>query len=179
MNTMTRHAVGAMLVALALAGAGGAYAQIANSDEPVEVTADRVEALRSDGRAVYSGNVNATQGITQIKSDTLTIVCARPAGRGQPADNACGEIEQMIAEGNVFYTTPEEKIRGDRAEYDYRSDTITITGDVIMSRGDEGVIRGTRLIYDVAAGRATVTAGGTKVQSIFIPTARDGSSGNP
>lgn len=160
--------------ALAVLIVGASMAQISKSDAPVEVTAERVEALRSDGRVVYSGQVVVTQGDSRITSDLLTVVCARElAPSGQTQDQSCAEIEQMIAEGNVYYTTAAEKIRGDRAEYDYRNDTITMTGDVIMSRGEEGVIRGTRLVYNVAEGRATVTAGTSPVLSIFTPVERN------
>jgi lipopolysaccharide export system protein LptA len=150
---------------------GAAAAQISNSNAPVEVTAGRMEALRSEGRAIYTENVNAVQGETRILTDRLTIVCAQEeTPPGQVETDDCEEIVQMIAEGNVFYTTPNERIRGDRAEYDYRTDTITVTGDVIMSRGTDGVIRGTRLVYNVTEGRATITAGTRPVQSIFTPT---------
>ncbi len=174
-STVKRTAIcllGGLVAAAALSGA--ASAQISNSNQPVEVKANRVEALRSEGRAIYTENVNAVQGDTRIVTDRLTIVCAREAAApGQAASDDCREIVQMIAEGNVYYTTPRERIRGDRAEYDYRSDTITVTGDVIMSRGTDGVIRGSRLVYNVAEGRATITAGTRPVQSIFTPTSKD------
>jgi len=147
-----------------------AAAQIAPGRGPVEVTADQVEAMRSEGKAVYTGNVVAVQGDVRIRSQKLTIICERaPAAPGETPDESCARIEQMIAEGEVFYITPEERIRGDRAEYDYRNDTITMTGDVILSRGEEAVIRGTRVVYSVAEGRAIVTADKKPVVSIFTP----------
>ena len=48
-------------------------------------------------------------------------------------------------------------IRGDRAEYDYPTDTITVTGMVIMARGKEGVVRGNKVVYQVGPGLVTVT----------------------
>jgi lipopolysaccharide export system protein LptA len=169
------HILSAMLgAALSAAGlAAPAVAQISSSDAPIEVTADRMEALRPQGQAIYTRNVTAIQGTTRINSDKLTIVCARPEAGREVYNDECREIVQMIAEGNVYYTTPQERIRGDRAEYDYRTDTITVTGDVIMSRGAEGVIRGTRLAYHITEGRATITAGQQPVQSIFTPAPRD------
>jgi lipopolysaccharide export system protein LptA len=85
------------------------------------------------------------------------------------AEQPCEEIRQLIAEANVLYTAPDLKIRGDRAEYDYPTDTITITGDVIMTRGDEAVIRGTQIVYNVGAGLSRMTAGNNRVQSILTP----------
>jgi lipopolysaccharide export system protein LptA len=88
-------------------------------------------------------------------------------------------MEQLIAEGNVYYTAPDVKIRGDRAEYDYPSDTITITGDVILSRGAEGVVRGTKVVYKVGEGRSVITAGTNRVTSIFTPAKKDPATGTP
>jgi len=76
----------------------------------------------------------------------------------------------MIAEGNVVYNAPEAKIRGDRAECDYDSDTITITGDVISSSGEKGVIQGTKIVYNVGEGRVVITAGSDRVTSILNTT---------
>lgn len=163
-----------------LAAAAGALAllipagsaQISNSDDPIEVTARQTDYYRDEGKVVYTTNVRAVQGSTQITSNLLTILCVRnPPVNGQPADPACNEIEKIIAEGQVLFTTPNEKIRGTRAEYDYVNEVITITGDVVLSNG-EGVAKGTKLIYSVTDGRATITAGDQPVVSIFTPKSK-------
>lgn len=148
-----------------------ASAQIGQSDEPILVEADgSMEFLREEGRLVWSDNVRAVQGGTRITSDVMTIVCARTNEPRNTTFESCSEIETVIAEGNVIYTTAEERIRGDRSEYDYRTDTITITGNVILSRGQDVVARGPRVVYDVANGRATITSEGTgSVAAIFEP----------
>lgn len=150
---------------LALAGAP-AFAQIGQSDAPIEITARQTEYFQNDGRGIYTGNVVATQGDSRITSDKLTFICTKSAPR---ADNAqsCDEIEQLIAEGNVFYIAPDVRIRGSKAEYDFPTDTITITGDIIMSRGEDGVVRGTRVVYSIGEGRTVITAGEKRVVTVF------------
>ncbi|HVY88866.1 MAG TPA: LptA/OstA family protein [Hyphomonadaceae bacterium] len=154
--------------ALVSAFALSAEAQIDRSDAPVEITAKQTEYLQTEGRGVYTGDVVATQGDSKITTDKLTIICAKtdaPANSKQKQQNC--DIDKLIAEGNVYYTAPEVKIRGAHAEYDYPTDTITITGDVISSRGDEGVVRGTELVYHVKDGLVKMTAGDKRVLSIF------------
>lgn len=154
----------------AIAAAGGlaampaAHGQIGRSDAPIEITSERSEYLQKEGRGVYIGNVKAVQANSVVTTDKLTAVCSR----AESGD--CEEIRTMIAEGNVLYVAPEVKIRGDRAEYDYASDTITITGNVISSRGDEGLIRGTKIVYSVGEGRVVITATGDRVTSIINTT---------
>lgn len=142
-----------------------AHAQIGQSDAPIEITANKTEYLQNEGRGVYTGNVVAIQGESKITTDKLTFICARTAPAGQ-AQEQC-EIEELIAEGNVYYIAQDARIRGDRAEYDFPTDTITITGDVILSRGEDGVVRGTNVVYAIGEGRTTITAGQNRVTSIF------------
>jgi lipopolysaccharide export system protein LptA len=171
-------ALASALAISTLAAASAAHAQIGRGDAAVFVEADNLEYFQEDGRAVYTGNVRATQGEARITTDKLTAVCSRPsAPTGQSAsDQPCEEIRQLVAENNVLYTAPDLKIRGDRAEYDYPTDTITITGDVIMTRGQEAVIRGSRIVYNVGAGLSRMTAGNNRVQSILTPQEKRESS---
>ncbi len=146
--------------------AGAAHAQIGQSDAPLEIVADKSEYLQNEGRGVYTGNVVATQGDSKVTTDKLTFVCSKttPAGGGEAQ---CDEIEVLIAEGKVFYIAPDVRIRGDRAQYDFPTDTITITGDVILSRGEDGVVRGTNVVYSIGEGRTIITAGKNRVTSVF------------
>jgi lipopolysaccharide export system protein LptA len=160
--------------------ASPAMAQIGRGDAPIEITSNQTEYLQNEGRGVYTGNVVATQGDSRLTTDKLTMVCSRAKPvAGSAEGQACEAMEQLIAEGNVYYTVPDAKIRGDRAEYDYPSDTITITGDVILSRGVEGVVRGTKVVYKVGEGRSVITAGANRVTSIFTPAKKDPANGNP
>ncbi len=150
---------------LALAGAP-AFAQIGQSDAPIEITAQQTEYFQNEGRGIYTGNVVATQGDSRITSDKLTFMCSKPANP-RDAETSCDELEVLVAEGNVFYIAPDVRIRGSKAEYDFPSDTITITGDVILSRGEDGVVRGTRVIYSIGEGRTVITAGENRVITVF------------
>jgi lipopolysaccharide export system protein LptA len=146
--------------------AGAAHAQVGQSDAPLEIVSDKSEYLQNEGRGVYTGNVVATQGDSKITTDKLTFVCSKttPTGGGEAQ---CDEIEVLIAEGKVFYLAPDVRIRGDRAQYDFPTDTITITGDVILSRGEDGVVRGTNVVYSISEGRTVITAGRNRVTSVF------------
>lgn len=153
--------------------AGVAHAQIGRSDAPIEIKSSQASYLQNEGRGIYTGNVVATQGDSRITTDKLTVVCQTgPAANGEAP--ACEAIEKLIAEGNIYYTAPDVRIKGDRAQYDYPTDTITITGDVILSRGKDGVVRGKQVVYKVGEGRTIITGGQQdRVTSIFTPARRD------
>ena len=83
-----------------------------------------------------------------------------------------GDIERMVATGNVYFVTPTQVVRGDEATYTRASDTIVVTGDVILTQG-ENVLTGSRLTVEVASGRATMdgapTEAGRRVRGVFYP----------
>lgn len=164
-----------LMVCGAVAVAATAHAQLGSGGGPIEIKADRLEVLDAERRAVYSGNVDASQGETRLRSERLIIEFDPPAQGATSTSglgSGFGEVRKLIAEQQVFYITPGERVRGDRAEYDYVADTITLTGDVVLSRGEDGVINGTRLVLEVGSGRATVTSEGKPVFSILTPKER-------
>jgi lipopolysaccharide export system protein LptA len=167
----------ATLAAALLLFSGVAHAQLGGrGDAPIFVESDTLQGFQADGRAVYEGNVRATQGDSQLTTDKLTAVCSQTAASSAAAAGACEEIRSLIAENNVLFTAPKLQIKGDRAEYDYPTDTITITGDVIMTRDKEAVIRGKKVVYQVSAGLASISSSGDRVQAILTPQQSDRSA---
>jgi lipopolysaccharide export system protein LptA len=165
---MTKYSVS--LAAALFLFSGAAHAQLGgNGDAPIFVESDTLQGFQADGRAVYEGNVRATQGDSRLTTDKLTAVCSRTAASSAAGAGTCEEIRQLIAENNVLFTAPKLQIKGDRAEYDYPTDTITITGDVIMTRDKEAVIRGKKVVYQVGAGLASISSSGDRVQAILTP----------
>lgn len=160
---------GLLGLAVTWLGARPAVAQIANSNDPIEITAEEsAEYFRTEGRVVYTKNVRAVQGRSRITSDTLTVTCVRsgPSANGQP-DESCDDISKIIAEGKVRYETPAEIITGDRIEYNAQDEILTVTGDVYLVRGNEGAAQGTRVVYNLRSGRATITSDRRPVVGIF------------
>jgi lipopolysaccharide export system protein LptA len=162
---VNQRAIGVILAVMA--GAGPAHAQIERSDAPIRVESKTNDVLRGECRAVYEGEVVATQGTARLTTDKLTLQGSRPDGRS----GRC-EDDRLIAEGNVIYAIPGLRIRGDRAEYDLAVESITFTGDVILAGDDGSLMRGTSLVYSLADERARVTAGDKRVEMIIDPSKR-------
>lgn len=57
----------------------------------------------------------------------------------------------MDAHGAVVITRGEERATADRAEFDARTNTVTLSGNVVIGRG-AGVMRGQRAIMDMTSG---------------------------
>lgn len=145
--------------ALALLAAGPAAAQLSqDSDAPVDITADALEVVNTQCLSIWSGSAEALQDRTRLRADVLKTYSkkgpARPGAQGSsPTGGSCGALTKMEANGNVYYVTPQQRVRGDAAVYDVESETIVITGDVVAVNG-ENVLRGERLTINAKTGDA-------------------------
>jgi lipopolysaccharide export system protein LptA len=144
---MTKLAAVAALT-LALALAGPAAAQIAGgSDAPVDITADALEVVNNQCMSIWSGS-----------ADVIKTFSKKGAGKPTGGQAACGALDRMEAIGNVYYVTPQQKVRGDNAVYDVSAERIVITGDVVAVSG-QNVIRGSRLVVNSNTGDAQMESG--------------------
>ncbi|MFM1960883.1 MAG: hypothetical protein RL588_2400 [Pseudomonadota bacterium] len=167
--------LGLAAAALVLAAATSAQAQLArNSKAPVDITADQLELVNSQCSAIYRGGAEALQETSRLRADQLKIVYApAPAGGGK---NGCSsDLLRMEATGSVFYVTPDQRVRGDQAVYDAKAQTLTVTGSVAASRGQD-VMKGEKLVVNTVSGDARMEGGGERsgrrVRTVIYPGAK-------
>ena len=138
-----------------------------DTDLPIEINADALEVQQEKKLAVFRGNVDAKQGDLRLTADEIKVWYRdRDSGGGSDIQ---GAIIRIVADGNVLVSTPTETAKGRRGEYDVTQKQITLTGDVVLTRGNN-VIRGEQLVLDLANGRSEIK-GGTKqrVKGVFSP----------
>ncbi len=120
-----------------------------NSSAPVDISADEQEVINSQCKTIFRGAVEVLQDKARMRAATMTVYNRRKVpgkASATPSGNAdCGDVDRVEADGNVFYVTPEQTVRGDHAVYDYATDTIVVTGDVC---GRPGPGRGPRRPHD-------------------------------
>jgi lipopolysaccharide export system protein LptA len=144
-------------IALALAALptiGDAQTGSSASREPIMWTAKVVEYVGDT--LTLRDEAELVQGNNRLRADQI-------AGFSLSGDS------RIEASGNVYFVTPEQTIRGDRAIYTTSTETIVLTGDVILTQG-ENVMTGERLTYNIRTESARIE-GGTRnrVQGVFYP----------
>ena len=160
----------ATVAVLALAATTSAQAQLArNSKAPVDITANQLELVNSQCSAIYRGGAEALQETSRLRADQLTIVYVKAAGGG-PGNGCSSDLLRMEATGSVFYVTPEQRIRGDRAVYEAQTQTLTLTGSVVAARGQD-VMKGERLVVNTVSGDARMEGRG-RVRTVIYPGAK-------
>ena len=141
---MQRWIAAAATTALILASGGAAFAQVASdSSAPVDISADEQENINSQCRTIFRGNVEMLQDKSRLRASVVNAYSTRKPG-AQAGANACGDVDHVEAEGDVYFVNQAQTVRGDRAVFTYANDTIVITGNVIVVRGQD-VARGDRM----------------------------------
>ncbi|MEM8617007.1 MAG: LptA/OstA family protein [Pseudomonadota bacterium] len=146
-----------------------AHSQLSGDGGPIRVKADRSEVLDRERKVLLIDNVDITQGDARLRADVVTLEYA-PANAATASGLASGfgDIRTMTARGNVFYVTPDLKANGGLGVYNAERDVITLTGDVILVRGED-VARGQRLVMDLGAGRTVLDGSDSQVNMVIIP----------
>ena len=149
-----------------------------NSSAPVDISADEQEVITSQCKTIFRGAVEVLQDKARMRAATMTVYNRRKtpgkaSSSSPPGGNDCGDVDRVEADGNVFYVTPEQTVRGDHAVYDYATDTIVVTGDVVAVQGQD-VARGDRMTIktktnDVKMESNATGRGKTRVRAVLYP----------
>ena len=124
-----------------------------STDAPIDVASDRLEVRDADNQAVFSGNVAIRQGGMTLDANSVTVFYKRGSG-------SAPEISRIDAQGAVKLLTASETASGRYGIYDVTAKTITLVGNVELTRAGS-VLHGQRLAIDLASGRSTLDGAGS------------------
>lgn len=146
-----------------------------SSKEPIDISAKNSDVFQPQHLVVYTGEVEALQGQQRLRTPKLSIYFAEREGAPKAATKSggpgggFGQVQRMEAEGPVYLVTPTQSAKGNHGVYEATSDTITLTGDVVLMQ-DKNVARGERLVIDQKTGHTVLTsANNSRVRGVFYP----------
>jgi lipopolysaccharide export system protein LptA len=153
-------------------------------DEPIRISSATLEVRDKSKVAMFKGDVVVIQGDTNVRCNELVVfyegergapgskATPAPAAKGVPAPGQGGQqIRRMEARGSVVVTQKDQRAIGDRAEFDMRTNTVTLIGNVVITSADN-VVRGERVAIDLNSGvaRMGVESGGSgRVEMLVNP----------
>lgn len=140
------------------------------SEQPVKVEADRLEVREKEQAATFSGKVQVTQGGSRLNAQTLVVFYSSTEESGGATDSGGRQIRRFEAAGGVQVLSKDQKATGDRGVFDMPTNTVVLTGNVIVAQGTN-VIRGDRLIVDLTrqTSRLETSRPSGRVEGIFTP----------
>jgi lipopolysaccharide export system protein LptA len=180
-----------------------------DKDQPVQIEAASLEVRDKNKMATFSGDVQVVQGDTTMKCQKLVVFYGQEVGIAQagaqagaqspdakppdakpaptsvmPGPKGAQNIRRIEARGGVTVITKDQNASGDLGVYDLVAKTITLTGNVVVSQG-QNVIHGERVIVDTVTGNARVESsnqgGGatpSRVRALIQPNQGQNGGGN-
>jgi len=155
------------------------------SKAPIDITANEAEVIQSKCLAIWRGAADAlyekAAKLPRVEFTRPTSVIGKNTVESLQsgiiygfAAQVDGITERIVAEGHVYYVTPQQNARGDHAVYSAAADQIVITGDVILVQG-RNVARGDKLTLKVSTREATLESNAAgaarlgRVRAIYYP----------
>ena len=140
-----------------------------NRDEPVKIRAASLEFRDKDKMATFTGDVYVLQGDTEMHCKVLVVFYEEETGTravktAEPGPGGDRQIRRIEAKGNVVVVQKDQNATGDNATFNMRENTVTLTGNVVVTRGGD-VLRGQRLTVDLTSGVSKMDGG--RVDGIF------------
>jgi lipopolysaccharide export system protein LptA len=118
------------------------------SDDPIEIEADNLEVLDAQNVAIFRGNVEVvTQGTATLQTRELRVHY-QAGGDGAIGPTSNQGLRLLEAMGAVEIRSEDQYAAGDQARFDFISEIITLTGNVVLQQG-ENLVRGQRLVVDL------------------------------
>jgi lipopolysaccharide export system protein LptA len=152
-----------------------------NRDEPVHIEAATLEVRDKDKVATFSGDVKVQQGDTGLRCKSLVVFYEQDNKDGTPAANTMAaadagpggqqRIKRLEAKGGVVVTQKEQTATGELGIFDMKTNTVTLSGNVIMTQG-KNILRGEKLIVDLTSGVSKVESSKSangRVQMLLQP----------
>jgi lipopolysaccharide export system protein LptA len=136
-----------------------------NRNQPVQIEAASLEVRDKDKIATFSGSVKVVQGDTVMRSKSLVVYYEQQGQQpGAPAMKAAtpgpggsSSISRIEAHGGVTVNQKDQTATGEKALFDMKGNTVTLSGNVVVSQG-QNIMRGDRLVVNLTTGVSNVYA---------------------
>ena len=127
--------------------------------DPIYITADWMEVDQKKNTITYKGHVVTIQNEMTMRSETLTAYY----------EPEMKQMKQIVAEGKVNATQGNRVATGDKAVFDDKAKTVTLTGSPVMRQGNSQV-SGAKVVYYIEQDKAVAESDGkVQVRAIIFP----------
>jgi len=135
-------------------------------DKKLNITSDKMVALKDSSMVEFIGNVKATREDAVIFADSIKVFInsAETKAQGQ------NDLKKIIATGNVEYTAGDRKAFADKAVYTTEDEILILTGKAAKLISGTSHVTGNKITLFRNENRTIVESDGkTRVQAVFNP----------
>ncbi len=150
---------------------GGAFDGIGNTEDPIQIEADKLEVLDAQNTALLTGNVSVVQGTTILNARQIKVSYVR----GAAAKKSKTGIRQIEASGKVAVRSKDSTATADKAVVDMVAETVVMTGNVSLSQGANivtGCVATVNLktsVSEIKPCKSASTSGNGRVKLLLSP----------
>jgi lipopolysaccharide export system protein LptA len=119
----------------------------------VDIEADRLDVNTKNGTAIFKGKAKAVKADTVVKGDVITVTY----------DATTHKVNTLTSEGNAYILWKGREATCNKAVYNLIDEVMVLTGNVIITRGEERVI-GEKVTADMKNDTQVVEGGGGRVK---------------
>ncbi|MBV6656708.1 MAG: lipopolysaccharide transport periplasmic protein LptA [Devosiaceae bacterium] len=143
------------------------------SSDPIEIEADELEVLDAQNLAIFRGSVRVVQGTATLLTRELRVHYEGNGETGSVGPTSNQRLRLLEAIGDVEIRSEDQYATGDQGRFDFITEQITLTGNVLLQQG-ENLVRGQTLLIDLTTRESRLEAapaatGGGRVTGVFIP----------
>lgn len=150
-----------------------APAKMLQSDSPLRIASDRMEANQKDRTILFEGNVVVQQDDLTITGRQLRVYTAEGQQDAAGQSAMVDKIDRIEVEGEVRITQKDKVAVADKAVYYHGEDKIVLSGHPSVSQGED-TIQGRLITLLLAQGKSIVEGGAqTPVQAVLHPAKKD------
>ena len=139
-----------------------AFAQAGSGGGPIAISANNLAYDPEAGVSTLVGNASVSQDGAVLRAPRIRVTYLRTSKSGT------GNIDKVYTEGETFYVTATEKIRGDRAEFDVPSNIVQFFGNVVAVQG-QSVLKGSMLTLNTKTRASTMRGLDGRVRAVIFP----------
>lgn len=133
---------------------------------PVTVTAKTLEYDYRKNVVVYRGDVRASQGSLEMRSDVLTVRLVAAPGEGDGARGVT--LQEVVATGDVRIDQGSRWATGGRAVFDQAKRILMLSEEPVLHDGPNE-IAGDRVLVYLDEDRSVVEGGTGRVKAVLFP----------
>ena len=150
---------------------GGAFEGMQDSDEPIQIEANKLEVLDDQKLASFRGNVKVVQGTTVLKASHLKVFYVTDNSGSNNGSN----IRKIEAGGKIAVRSRDQYATADKAVFDMQAQTVVLSGNVSISQGNN-IVTGCTLRVNLKTNAAKLdpcaNQGGGRVKMLFEPNSQ-------
>lgn len=159
-----------LLLALAVAAAGPAWARTSDRNQPMDLDADKTDCSVEDegGPCLFVGNVHIVQGTLDIRADKADVRRSGGDIRKVLLGGSPVRMRQQLDNGSTI------EARARSVVYDLQTDTVEFVGGVEIDQPGRGAMSGPRIVYNMRTGQVQGGGEGGQIRTRILPRGAQG-----